>query len=208
MWGSFDADTVDGNDYVSWGNSKDKPISYHRTICFMLSVSVWAVEYKHQKGHVMCKGRYREDVSGSPAVRPALSAALSSFTVHTNVHISTAELFLSCRPYVCNRTHRLVFRAWKRHRLERAYCNVLLPEFQTRMIHCPVFQVEVWSCANTNAFCNVSKIPNATLVMHTIQKCGLCDWLISHRWDLFTSVGRSNPPGKWAVWAVNAEGYS
>ena len=39
-----------------------------------------------------------EDVGGSPAVRPALSAALSSCTLRTNVHISTAELSFSCRP--------------------------------------------------------------------------------------------------------------
>ena len=39
-----------------------------------------------------------EDVGGLPAVRPALSAALSSCTLNTNVHISTAMLSFSCRP--------------------------------------------------------------------------------------------------------------
>lgn len=35
---------------------------------------------------------------GSPAVRPALSAALSSCTRHTNVHISVTVVFFCCKP--------------------------------------------------------------------------------------------------------------
>lgn len=54
--------------------------------------------------------RERKWVGVSPVVRPALSAELSSCTLHTNVHISTAVLFFSCTPYVYNKRSHTVTR--------------------------------------------------------------------------------------------------
>lgn len=104
------------------GYTKERINQLHNGFAFYVCISVclrswlggpclhaWAVIdlsiYVYQKGNMrsvsvfesLC-GACREDVGGSPVVRPAFSAALSSSTLHTNVHISTAQLFLSCRP--------------------------------------------------------------------------------------------------------------